>query len=344
MSDNYNTRFVGKKLVAAAVAGVIALSYAGVTGVANIALADDDLEKLSAKVDETARKYDEAVAERDYVNAEIEKLKVRIRNNEAELPGLQENANTAAVSMYKLSRNQDALIEMILDADSFENALYIVDSYGDIYNNYAEDIRRNQDIQQQLESDKLALDEKKTMADVAVIETEKALEEAKAVRQKAQEEAEARALAQAEQEAALARQASAKADAELAAQIDWTMGKDEFISHWGKRINDYLEGSPLAGYGELFAESAWSVGADPRLSPAISCIESSKARVCFLPFNCWGWLGHSFSSWEEAIPAHVAYIASDIYPAPYLSYEFATIYCVPPDDWYANVGSEMRRI
>ena len=174
MSDNYNTRFVGKKLVAAAVAGVIALSYAGVTGVANIALADDDLEKLSAKVDETARKYDEAVAERDYVNAEIEKLKVRIRNNEAELPGLQENANTAAVSMYKLSRNQDALIEMILDADSFENALYIVDSCGDIYNNYAEDIRRNQDIQQQLESDKLALDEKKTMADVAVIETEKA--------------------------------------------------------------------------------------------------------------------------------------------------------------------------
>lgn len=316
---------------------VVGMAVALTLGCVGVAVADDDLEALSKKVDETSKKYDEAIAEQKYVNSEIEKLEKRIAENEAELPQLQKNADTAVVSLYKMGRNNEGLLDMILDSNSFADALSIVESYDNIYNHYANDIRKNKDTQAQLESDKLALDEKKTMADLAVIESERALEEAKEARQKAQEEAEARAAAQ-------ARQASALADKELASQIDWTMSKDEFVSHWGKRIDDYLAGSPLDGYGTLFAESAWNNGADPRLSPAISCVESSKARNCFRSFNCWGWMQHSFSSWEEAIPAHVAYIASNIYPAPYLSYEFAEIYCVPPDSWYEKVGTEMRKI
>ena len=72
------------------------------------------------------------------------------------------------------------------------------------------------------------------------------------------------------------------------------MGKAAFIEEWTARIDAYLAGSPLAGYGSVFAEAAWEYSIDPRWSPAISNTESSKGRICFLPHNAWGWGDVSF--------------------------------------------------
>ena len=119
--------------------------------------------------------------------------------------------------------------------------------------------------------------------------------------------------------------------------------KEAFISEWSARIDAYLAGSPLAGQGRTFAEAAYEYGCDPRLSPAISTVESSTGRVCFRPYNAWGWGNSSWNSWEEAIWAHVAGLASGY--GGQLTYAGAQKYC-PPNaaHWYSSVLANMERI
>ena len=130
--------------------------------------------------------------------------------------------------------------------------------------------------------------------------------------------------------------------AELA-EVDWSCGKDAFISEWANRINNYLAGSPLAGQGETFATAAWENGVDPRWSPAISNTESTKGANCFLPHNAWGWGSTGWSSWEEAINAHVAGLAKGY--GYTISYSNAQKYCPPNyDNWFRDTLREMSKI
>ena len=92
--------------------------------------------------------------------------------------------------------------------------------------------------------------------------------------------------------------------------IDWSVGREAFVAEWSARIDAYLAGSPLSGYGTTFAEAAWENGIDPRWSPAISNTESGKGSVCFLPHNAWGWGSSAWGDWDTAIRAHVAGLAS----------------------------------
>lgn len=125
--------------------------------------------------------------------------------------------------------------------------------------------------------------------------------------------------------------------------VDWTVGKAKFIETWTERIDDYLAGSHLAGYGSVFAEAAWDNGVDPRWSPAISNTESGKGRACFLPHNAWGWGQSAWSSWSEAINSHVAGLASGYGYSITLTY--AGIYCPPNTaNWFQNTVNEMKRI
>ena len=125
--------------------------------------------------------------------------------------------------------------------------------------------------------------------------------------------------------------------------VDWSVGKEAFMAEWTARIDAYLEGSPLAGYGAVFAEAAWDNGVDPRWSPAISNTESGKGSVCFLPCNAWGWGSSCWDDWDSAIRAHVAGLASgygySITPAA------AQTYCPPTwDEWYEKTIGEMASI
>ena len=148
--------------------------------------------------------------------------------------------------------------------------------------------------------------------------------------------------AKAEQEARAAQESAANA-ASMLPEVDFTVGKEAFITQWTSRIDNYLAGSPLAGYGSTFAEAAWNNGVDPRWSPAISNTESSKGAVCFKPYNAWGWGSSSWSSWEEAINAHVAGLASGYGYS--ITVANAQKYCPPTYmDWYTKTISQMQMI
>ena len=154
--------------------------------------------------------------------------------------------------------------------------------------------------------------------------------------------------ARAEEQATIEKVAQAKALSAAAGgigvnDVDFTVGKAAFVEEWTARINKYLAGSPLAGYGASFAEAAWKYGVDPRWSPAISNTESTKGSNCFAWHNAWGWTGGSWSSWGSAIDAHVRGLSS-IYGYT-ISYSNAQKYC-PPNyhNWYNDTLGEMRKI
>lgn len=119
--------------------------------------------------------------------------------------------------------------------------------------------------------------------------------------------------------------------------------RDAFISTWAPRIDAYLSGSPLGGHGRTFAEAAWDYNVDPRWSPAISCIESSKGAVCFRPHNAWGWGSSSWSDWDTAIRSHVAGLSEGY--GYTISTSAARKYCPPTwQSWYSSVLAEMSSI
>ena len=78
-------------------------------------------------------------------------------------------------------------------------------------------------------------------------------------------------------------------------------------------------------------------------APAISNTESSKGAHCFLPYNAWGWGDKSWSSWEEAINAHVAGLANGYGYS--ITYANAAKYCPPnTDHWFKATIGQMKMI
>lgn len=124
---------------------------------------------------------------------------------------------------------------------------------------------------------------------------------------------------------------------------NWNSDEEAFVQQWAARINAFLGSSPLGGHGETFARAAWRHGIDPRFSPAISMVESTQGRYCFRPHNAWGWGNSSWSSWDEAINAHVAGLARGY--GYTLTLRAAKKYCPPTwEDWYNKVARQISRI
>ena len=199
-------------------------------------------------------------------------------------------------------------------------------------------VARIQEEQARAEAERLAAEEEARLAEEARLEAERL----------AAEEAERARIAELEAQQAAASQAAAQSQVSAEepsqpalSEIDWGQGRDSFIAEWTARIDAYLAGSPLAGYGSVFATAAWDNGVDPRLSPAISNTESTKGSFCFLPYNAWGWGDSSWSSWEEAINAHVAGLAAGY--GGVLTPAGAAAYCPPhATDWYNKTLSQMQ--
>ena len=166
-----------------------------------------------------------------------------------------------------------------------------------------------------------------------VSETSKKKEEESAEEEKAEEQAEA--------EEQQAEEPEPEAEEEPDVPVVESE-RDAFVNSWAPRIDNYLAGSPLGGYGKTFAEAAWDYGVDPRWSPAISCIESSKGAVCFLPHNAWGWGSVSWPDWDTAIRSHVAGLSAGY--GYTISLEAAKKYCDDGTDWYGAVLGEMNSI
>ncbi|MCL1797309.1 MAG: CMP-2-keto-3-deoxyoctulosonic acid synthetase [Eggerthellaceae bacterium] len=200
-----------------------------------------------------------------------------------------------------------------------------------------------------IEQDEFAIDEGSLLSKTANRNIDKAVDQMLAKEEadrKAAEEARriAEAAKKKELEELQARSAGDAAAAGLEA-VDWTLSHDEFVNHWGNRIDAFLAGFPLAGQGRAFAEAAWNYGIDPRLSVAISNTESTRGQACSVSYNAWGWGPHiAFSSWEEGIDTHARGLKAGGY-GPMITFAGAQRYCPPTaDSWYRNTIYAMSQI
>ena len=326
-------------------------------------------------VEETAAAYDASVQRVQELQAQINDNQSKIEDLERKLPDQQSRSNNALRELYKLQREGADLVDLILSASDFGNLLNLVNYVGYIHNQHMNTLANLQQMQNDLHAARADLDAADAEAKAEQQKAEEALKAAQEAREKVQREAQeiarqealARARIQdniaasqqlsneragvAQQPQQSAQQPAAESDAGSAAitetptedNADWSSAKDDFVQQWASRIDNYLAGSPLSGYGATFAAAAWDYGVDPRWSPAISCIESSKGSVCFRSHNAWGWGDVSWGSWEEAIPAHVSGLARGY---GYTVTEGAARKYCPPNwqEWYSNVSAEMNSI
>ena len=326
----------------------------------------DETSDLQSKVEETSKEYQEAQDHLDEVQQSIDENQEKIDEIEAQLPELEEEAAASIVSSYKMQQSSGGLIELILSSENFSELISTM-NYLDIIagkNNQA--MEELVDAEKQLQETQDTLAAQKSEAEKAKDEAEQAMEDAIAARDEAQEKAAEELAAQQEEaeqaveEARVAEESgettfttssgntatvdtsedtSATSDT---SEVTWSE-RDEFVSTWAARIDAYLAGSPLAGYGETFAEAAYDYGVDPRYSPAIANVESSKGLYCFNSHNAWGYGNYSWSDWDTAIRAHVAGLASGY--GYTVSVTAAQKYC--PSNWqfwYSSVLSNMNSI
>lgn len=340
-----------------------------------VALADEASD-LQARVEETSETYNAALDHVSEVQEQIEENQARIAELEAEMPQLKEVAATSIATSYKLSQSGGGLIGLLLSSEDFNDLVSLL-SYLDIIADKSNDAMDELvQAENELQNAQVALANEQAEAEQAAADAQAAMENAVSARQEAQERAAAELAAQQKEaeEALAAAQAAEEegqstfttesgntatvetpeddasgSDSDSASTstsdtdaVTWTE-RDEFVQEWSGRIDAYLAGSPLAGHGTTFAEAAYDYGVDPRFSPAISNVESSKGLYCFKPHNAWGWGSSSWPDWDTAIRAHVAGLASGY--GYTVSVSAAKKYCPPNwQFWYSAVLSNMNSI
>lgn len=327
------------------------------------------LESAARAVEDSAAAYDEAVANLEELQAQIDENTAAIAELQEQLPVQQEAASEAMREMYKYQTGSNQLVTMVLNSESMSDFITTCVYMDEIQASNVEAIEELNATQSELEQTQAELDEQKRQLEEQQQAAADALAEAQQLRADAQAQAEAEAAA--ELAAALAAQDTSPAESTedsngdnpyntanqsgqtantvvTGGAVNWNMSREEFIAEWTGRIDAYLAGSPLAGHGATFATAAWDYGVDPRWSPAISCIESTKGRYCANTCNAWGWTAagggfRAFGSWDEGITAHVRYLRN-MY-GPTLTVAAAQRYCPPTwQDWYNKVGSQMNCI
>lgn len=342
-----------------------ALAFSLVLGSASplVAYADEQ-----SAVEATSADYNTALDEYNKLQDEIEENKAQIKELQIKLPEQRKSAAKAIRSMYKLHQGSPNLLTLILSTDDFKQFISMVACLDSVQNkNFSaldelaamqDDLNlRTKQLDEQEKEAKLKLDASKEAMDKAIKARQEA--QARALAQQKAEEAKAKAAIEAAQkdkqeqeakgeDATFETEGGNKAPIEVPSSpvgpVDWSEGKTAFVNKWSVRIDNYLAGSPLAGHGRTFAESAWDYGVDPRWSPAISCVESGKGRYCFRSHNAWGWGRSSWSDWDTAIRSHVAGLGSPFYGGHH-SLKNAQAYCPPnAQHWYSAVANQMNLI
>lgn len=334
----------------------------GVFG-ASSALAEEgsaDISQLDTEIEKYSSEYNEAIANSESLNSEISDTENAISDIEQKLPAYEAKANNAIRSMYFFNDNLTVLLNMIFGIQSITEAMNNYHYIDYVYGKNKADIENFSNMKSELYSKKSSLDQKKSEAETAAANASSALLSAQAAKEKAQREAEEKAAAEAaEAQAALEAAQNQQLESEKNGQApeelpinpnppksdnaDWSQDKQTFVDSWASRIDAYMAGYPLAGYGKVFAEAAYDYGVDPRFSPAISCVESTKGKFCFKPHNAWGWGGVSWDSWDEAIRSHVRGLSRGY--GYTLTIAAAQKYCPPTwERWYEAVSAQMNLI
>ena len=353
-TERSRMRFLMKRPARAITCATLAVAFAAapvISPVAAYAVSNEtqtQLTETQQQVEETTRAYEEAQQNLDDLVRRIEETEAEIAQIEAQLPEQRTKAADAMRSQYKYRKTTNTLLSVVLGTTSLDDAISTL-AYMDVIQDHAnQDIERLNAMEAELEEKKAELTNAKVQAEEQQQKTADALAEAQRLRTEAQAKAEQEAAAE------LARLSTETSSGDTANQtvtetvssgaVNWGMNRDQFISEWTARIDAYLSGSPLSGYGSVFASAAWDYGVDPRWSPAISCTESTMGTYCFRDFNAWGWMtSRQFGSWEESITAHVAFLA-ECY-GPTLTPAAAQKYCPPTwSEWYSTVSGQMNLI
>lgn len=288
--------------------------------------AGTEIERLSAEFESA-----QAAAVLYHVKAAANEQVISVL--EGRLPALQARSDAAMVEMYKMQQSRYDIVEMLLASESLDDFINQSEYVERISRTNLKAINELGETCERLQAVRESVNAAKAESDARLSAATEALESARSAR-------------------------AARAAAGLAGSgvsndgADWHMDEDEFVSAWAPRIDAYLAGSPLAGQGENFARSSWRYCVDPRWSPAISNTESSKGTYCIRPHNAWGWgaadsdpynLALEWSSWEEAIDAHVRGLSEGF--GYTISLGAAQSYCPPTwEDWYEHTRSEMELI
>ena len=325
-------------------------------------------DEFQQRIEDSATAYNDAMARVDELQKQIDENAQAIAELEEIIPLQKERASSACVDLYKAQQDTASILDLILSSESLSDFITRVDYFNAVTRSNLEQIESLSSMQDQLLQAQDQLNASKQEAADQAESAQAALQQAQNARIEAQRRAVEEATRQAEEaQAAKAAQAArtesanspASSDSESDAgsssggaaeppaastdTADWSSDEDIFVSQWTARINNYLAGSPLSGYGETFARAAWTYGVDPRWSPAISYVESTKGAYCFASHNAWGWGSVSWDSWEEAINAHVAGLARGY--GYTLTYAAAQKYCPPnADHWYNSCLAQMNSI
>ncbi len=320
-------------------------------------------------MEQTAQRYDAAKKKYDEIQQEIDTNEQRLKELQEKLPEMQKKAGDVIHTTYKMGCETPNLISIILASDSFSEFLSTMHQLEIMQGKYMKTITELNEAQDELKEKTETLAKKKEEAKATLDEARAALNAATEARIAAQQKAEEQLIAeQAEAEAAIKQAQSASGESftpvnsessttvEVPREIytgsvDWSVGRDAFIENWSSRINSYLAGSPMAGTGYAFAEAAWEAGVDPRWSPAIATIESTKGR--YVPYgnshNAWGWTAYGggfrrFSSFSEGARAHVYYLGrvygTTLTPSAAKKYVGTSHW----NYWYSSVLAQMERI
>lgn len=330
---------------------------------------DDAPNEMQQRIEASAQEYEDAVARVAELEQQISDNEKRAEELREQIPALQESSGVALGELYKLQREGTSIISLVLSSQDFNDLINRLEFIDRVYGKHSAEIEKLSAAL--LEQDELAASLSRDLSEAR--DQEARASEALAAAQAAREEAQRLAIQKQEEEAknAAATEGSSSSSAGESSSAsesgsssgssdgagggsetvnppsqdgaDWSSDKASFVNAWAGRIDAYLAGSPLSGQGANFAAAAWDYGVDPRFSPAISCVESSKGAVCFASYNAWGWGSVSWSSWEEAIDAHVRGLARGY--GYTVTIEGAKKYCPPNwEHWYNRVSEEMNKI
>ena len=290
-----------------------------------------EIEALESVYSQAEQEALEAKTRVDENQAKIDKL-------EAELPEQQRKTDEAVRLMYIMQSNKTKYLDIALGVESLDELFKEMEYFDRVSETNLDELNKLKGMLAELEEAHIALAAAQTEADQKADQAREALATLQDERAAKQQGGQANALAQGGSYAVID-------------GADWYMTEAEFVAEWAPRIDAYLAGSPLEGTGETFALMSFRYCVDPRWSPAISNTESGKGKKCIRPYNAWGWgaadndpynLASEWSSWDEAIEAHISGLANGY--GYTISKSAAKGYCSTPDSWYENTLSEMALI
>ena len=316
----------------------------------------DQLSAAQQKIEAATSAYNDARTKLDDLQKQIDSNEASIEEIEAKLPEQQAKASSAMRDLYKYQKGTNPIVSFLVNAQSLGEFITTCKYTNQITSSSVDEIEELNNMQTELEQNKAELQQAKSQLEAEQKNAEDALAQAQQLRSEAQAKAEQENAAEKLSGEGVSGSNSSSQATNTNTTIDTTVNNsntgssdyDSFINEWTNRIDNYLAGSPMAGQGYNFAVAAWNTGVDPRWSPAIACIESTKGAYCANSYNAWGWSARgggwrSFGSWSEGISAHVAYLGANY--GSTLTPAAAKKYCPPTwQDWYNKVAAQMNRI